>query len=163
MIWLDYAIAGVVSVASVIGTLKGYNQQAFSLVAACLALLVGLGFSHDLAYLFPPAFKDPAAKLAAAFIALYALTVFIAAIIRLLLGNVLKSTPPKLLHRFGGLCLGLLRGGLWATIIVILAGLSVLPQSPWWHRTQFVPPFQTLALWLKDHLPSVLLENIHYR
>jgi membrane protein required for colicin V production len=56
-----------------------------------------------------------------------------------------------------------LRGGLWATIIVILAGLSVLPQSPWWHRTQFVPPFQTLALWLKDHLPSVLLENIHYR
>ncbi len=163
MIWIDYAIAGAVGTASVIGTVKGYNQQTFALLVAFIALMVGLGFSRDLAYFLPPSIKDSSAKLATAFVALYALTSVVGAVIRLLLGKLLKSTRPAPLERIGGLGLGILRGGIWATAIIILAGLSVLPHSPWWNQTKLVPPFQTIALWLKEHIPSGLLEKINYR
>jgi membrane protein required for colicin V production len=163
MIWIDLAIAGLVGLSSIVGTIKGYSQQAFSLLVTFIALVVGLDFSHELAYLLPASIKDPAAKLATAFIALYALTLTLGVTVRLLLGSLLKSTRLNLLDRLGGTFLGLLRGGVWVIASVILAGLSVLPQSPSWKKAQFLPPFQTTAIWLKEHIPSDLLETIRYR
>lgn len=81
----------------------------------------------------------------------------------MLLGNLLKSTPLTLVDRSGGMVLGMMLGCIWVTAIVIMAGLSVLPHSPWWHKANLLPPFQTIALWLQAHFPSDLLENIRYR
>lgn len=163
MIWIDLAIAGLVALSSIVGTIKGYSQQAFSLLVAFIALIVGLDFSRELAHLLPASIKDPAAKLAIAFIALYALTLILGVAVRLLLGSLLKSTQLNMLDRMGGTFLGLLRGGIWVIASVILAGLSVLPQSPSWKKAQLLPPFQTTAIWLKEHIPSDLLETIRYR
>lgn len=163
MIWIDYTIIGLGVISSTVGLFKGYSQLAFSLLSAFVALWVGIGFSRELAYWLPASIKDPALKLATAFIALYLLTVLLGEIIRLLMGRMLKPSPSNWLDRLGGLLLGLLRGGIWVTAMVILAGLSVLPQAPWWHQAKLLPPFQTTAVWLQDHIPSALLENIHYR
>jgi membrane protein required for colicin V production len=163
MIWIDLTIAGLFTFSSIVGAVKGYSQQAFSLLVAFVALIVSLHFSRELAYLLPASIKDPAAKLASAFVALFALTQLLGVAVRLVLGPLLKSTQLSLFDRLGGTILGVFRGGIWVVAAVILAGLSVLPQSPSWKKAYLLPPFQTTAIWLKEHIPSDLLETIRYR
>lgn len=163
MIWVDYTIAGMVTISSGIGLYRGYKHQAFSVLCELVGLMVGLGFSRELSYLIPLSIKDPQAKLAIAFISLYFLTMLLGKAIRMVLGELLNTSKLTLLDRSGGFIMGLLLGGIWITALVILAGLSVLPHSPWWPNAKLLPLFQTIAIWLKAHFPSYLLENTHYR
>ena len=163
MIWVDYTITGMGVISSSIGLYRGYKHQAFSVLCGLVGLLVGLGFSRELSYLIPLPTKDPQAKLAIAFISLYFLTLLLGKAIRMLLGELLDKPQLTWLDRSGGFIMGLLLGGIWITSLVILAGLSVLPHSPWWPDAKLLPPFQSIAIWLKAHFPSYLLENTHYR
>lgn len=163
MIWIDYALSALLALSAFLGALRGYKLQFFFLVCGLAALLVGLGFSRDLAYFLPSSIKDPNARLAVAFVCLYVMTTLLGRVIQIVLGNILNGAALGWPDRIGGLALGLLQGGLWLTAIVILAGLSVLPASPWWPKATLLPPFQTIALWFQKHVPSDLLDTIHYR
>lgn len=163
MIWIDYVLTGLIALSAIAGLLTGIKQQSFSLGCWLIAAGVGFGFSREFTFLLPVSITDPAARLAAGFVVLCVATVLLGAIIGKLLGEVIISTRLTLLDRLGGIILGITHGGLWITLIVIVAGLSVLPYSPWWHKAKLLPPFQTIALWLHQHFPSYLLENIHYR
>ena len=48
-------------------------------------------------------------------------------------------------------------------VLVMLAGLTSLPNDLWWKESKLLPPFQISAIWLRDHIPSGLAEYIHYR
>lgn len=156
-------MAGLVAITAIVGAIRGYSQQAFFLLCGFIALFVGLGFSREMAFFLPPSIKGNAARLAVAFIALYLITVLLGRVIRFLLGKLLKNSQLTLLDRFGGMFLGMVQACVLLTAIVILAGLSDLPHSPWWKEAKFLPPFQTIALWLQGHVPSDLLDTVHYR
>ena len=47
MIWVDYAIIGLILISSVIGLLRGFIREAFSLVIWVIAIWVGLTFSRE--------------------------------------------------------------------------------------------------------------------
>jgi membrane protein required for colicin V production len=162
MLWIDYAIVGLVCLGLAAGAITGLSLQVFSLLCWIVASAVGFGFSHELAFFLKPSVTDPAARLAAAFVLLNLLTVFLGIVISLLLGGWLKHRQLTLFDRLGGLILGAVHGGVWVTLIVILAGLSVLPHSPWWQKAQLLSPFQAIALWLHEHFPADVLENIRY-
>jgi len=65
--------------------------------------------------------------------------------------------------RLLGLVFGFIRGAVLVCVLVILAGLTPLPQDTWWKQSRLLPPFQSLALWLKDRMPSNLTGYINYR
>ena len=46
--------------------------------------------------------------------------------------------------------------------MVLLAGLTSLPQDPWWRQALLLEHFQDVALWLRSFLPVNIAENIHY-
>jgi len=156
-------MAGVVAITAIVGAIRGYSQQAFFLLCGIIALFIGLSFSRELAYFLPPSIKGNALRLACGFMVLFLITVILGRIIRYLLGKLLKNSQLTLLERFGGMLLGVMQGSIWLTAIVILAGLSDLPHSPWWKEAKILPAFQIIALWLKDHVPSDLLDTVHYR
>jgi uncharacterized membrane protein required for colicin V production len=47
-------------------------------------------------------------------------------------------------------------------ILVLLAGLTRLPQDPLWHQSILIPYFQELALWLKDLLPPEVADKFQF-
>jgi membrane protein required for colicin V production len=47
-------------------------------------------------------------------------------------------------------------------VLVLLAGLTTLPQDPWWSESVLLRHFQDLALWLRSFLPPDVAGNIHY-
>jgi membrane protein required for colicin V production len=162
MIWIDFSIIALLGINLFVGLFKGLNQQAFALFASIIAVLVGNYFSKDFAVFLKTAIPDPIGRMAIAFIALWLITQMVASIVSLLLSALLKKNKLSVLDRLGGMLLGTLRGSILVTMMILLAGLSVLPKTPWWKASKLIPPFQSAAVWICDTIPSDLTKNIHY-
>ncbi len=163
MIWIDFAIIGLLCITLIAGLLKGFSQQIYSLFCWLLAVAVGSNFSHEFSMFLKPSLSDPSALMAASFVALSLITLTVGGLIHFLLGELIKKSGLTLAERLGGMVFGIGHGVLFVVVLVMLAGLSVLPHSPWWKKSKMIPPFQAIVLGLHAHLPSDLTKNVHYR
>ena len=162
MIWIDYAIIGLILISSIIGLVRGFIREAFSLVLWVFAIWVGLTFSRDFSSFLEGLISYPSARIAAAFAVLFFLTLIMGAIISYLLGELVKKTGLTGSDRFAGMIFGIVRGLVVVAIIIMLAGLTPLPEDSWWKESLLIPPFQSLAVWLHDHIPSGLAGYVKY-
>jgi len=160
MIWIDFAIIGLIFITLIAGLLRGFRQEAFSLIVWLLAVWIGLSFSRDFSALLQTSVTHPAARIAASFTALLLLTLVIGGLIGFLLG--VNQNSLSIIARMGGMMLGVVHGMIVVTIVIMLAGLTPLPDDPWWKESKLLPPFQSVAMWLRDHIPSGMAEYIHY-
>ena len=138
-------------------------REAFALATWIAAIWVGMNYSHDLSPLLENKISLPAVRLAIAFAALFFATLLLGSLINLLLTQLLNKTGLTVSDRLLGLVFGVIRGAVFVCILVILAGLTPLPQETWWKQSKLLPPFQSLALWLKERMPSNWTAYINYR
>jgi len=163
MIWIDYAIIGLISISLIVGLFRGLISEAFALVSWGVAFWVGLTFSTPFAALLENSITDPSARIAAAFIALFILTLVLGAIINKLLSVLIDKTGLTGTDRIAGMVFGIVRGMFLVVILVMLAGLTLLPESAWWKESQLIPVFQSLAVWLKAHMPEGMASYLNYQ
>jgi len=162
LIWIDYAIIGLVFISSIIGLVRGFIREAFSLVLWVVAIWVGLTFSRDFSSFLDGIISYPSARIATAFAVLFVITLILGAIISFLLGELVKRTGLTGSDRFAGMIFGIARGFVVVAIIIMLAGLTPLPEDSWWKESALIPPFQSLAIWLNDLIPSGLAGYVKY-
>ncbi|MDD5410895.1 MAG: CvpA family protein [Methylobacter sp.] len=163
MIWIDFAIIGLLSISLIMGLLHGFIKEMFSLGFWLLAVGVGLSFSRDLSGFLASDISSPAARIAASFVILFVITLILGSLISVLLGALVKKTGLTFSERIGGLIFGVALGMVVVTVIVVLAGFTSLPKDAWWTESKLIPPFQLLAVWLRDHIPSGMAEFVNYR
>ena len=87
MIWIDYAIIGLLAVSLIIGLLRGFKLEVFSLAVWLLGTVIGLSFSREFSVFLEPSISQPLPKLAAAFGCLFLITLVVGGLIRMLLGD----------------------------------------------------------------------------
>lgn len=162
MIWIDYTIVGLVLISSVIGLLRGFIKEAFSLVIWIVAIWIGLTFSREFAVFLEEWVDYPSARIAIAFALLFLVTLILGALISYLLGELVRRTGLTGSDRFAGMIFGIARGLVVVSIAVMLAGLTPLPEDSWWKESMLIPPFQSLAVWLRDQIPSGLAGYVNY-
>ena len=162
MIWIDYTIIGLILISSVIGLLRGLIREAFSLVIWVVAIWVGLTFSREFSGFLEGMIDYPSARIAAAFAVLFFITLILGSLISYLLGELVKKTGLTGSDRFAGMIFGIARGLVVVAIIIMLAGLTPLPEDSWWKESVLIPPFQALAVWLRDHIPSGMAGYVNY-
>ncbi len=162
MIWIDYTIIGLIVISSIIGLLRGFIREAFSLIIWVIALWVGLTFSREFSAFLETVISYPSARIAASFAILFFATLILGAMISYLLGELVKKTGLTGSDRFAGMIFGIARGLVVVAIIVMLAGLTPLPEDSWWKESVLIPPFQSLAIWLRDHIPSSMAGYVNY-
>lgn len=163
MIWIDFTLIGLVFVFFVIGLLRGFIKEVFSLAFWILASWVSLNFSREFSGFLESTISHPSARIFASFVALFAITLSLGGLIGFLLSVLSKNTGLSFMDRFGGMVFGVVRGMIVVTVVVMLAGLTPLPKDSWWTESALIPPFQTLAVWLRDHISSGMAEYISYR
>lgn len=162
MIWIDYAIIGLISISLIIGLFRGLIREAFALFTWGIAFWVGLTFSTPFATFLESSITNPSARIAAAFITLFLLTLILGAIINKLLSVLIDKTGLTGTDRVAGLIFGIARGVFFIVILVMLSGLTPLPESSWWKESQLLPMFQSLAVWLKLHIPDDMASYLNY-
>lgn len=161
MIWIDYAIIGLITVSLIIGLLRGLIKEAFSLITWILAIWIGLTYGRGLAAFLEAYISHPSARIAAAFAILFFLTLILGGLIGYLLGELVRKTGLTGTDRFAGMLFGIARGMLVVTLLVMLAGMTPLPEDPWWKESILIPPFQSLAVWLQDNLPADMANYVN--
>jgi membrane protein required for colicin V production len=75
----------------------------------------------------------------------------------------LKASGLRPLDRVLGALFGVARGALVVLVLVLLAGLTPLPQQQWWRQALFAPPLETAVLAVMPWLPPELAKRIRYR
>ncbi|MDD4914469.1 MAG: CvpA family protein [Methylococcales bacterium] len=159
---VDYSIAGMLAFSAIFGFLRGFIQEAVSLLVWLAALWVCTQYSQDASTLLQDKITIQPVRLAVACALLFFATLFIGSLINsLLLQIAIKGLSDG--ERLLGLTCGLLRGWLLIFVLVLLAGATHLPEEAWWKQSQLLPPFQSMAIWLKDHIPPNLAAYINYR
>jgi membrane protein required for colicin V production len=162
MIWIDYSIIGVIVISLLIGIARGFIKEVLALTTWGVAIWVGINFSRQFAVFLEAQIPQPSARIAAAFGILVVATLILGALIAFLLNELVKKTGLSGTDRFIGMFFGIARGVLVVSILVLFAGLTPLPEDPWWKESQLIPHFQKLALWLRNYIPSGLAGQINY-
>jgi len=162
MNWVDLILIGIIGVSLVISLVRGFVREAFSLAAWVVAFWISWAFFRELAVHLEPWVSVPSLRLALAFAALMLVTLILGAMVNFLISQLVEKTGLTGTDRLLGMFFGVARGALLVAILVLLAGLTPIPNDPWWQESQLIPYFQDLAVWLRSFLPVDVAEMFNY-
>ena len=161
MNWLDYVIIGVIALSVIISVFRGFVREALALLVWAIAIWVGWAFFRDLAERL--LWIDlPSLRLAVALGILIVGTLVIGGLVTFLVGELVDRTGLSGTDRLLGTVFGAARGILLVAVLVLIGGLTPLPQDPWWNESQLVGYFEEMAIWLRDLLPSDVAEHFTF-
>jgi len=156
MLWIDYIIIGIISISLIVGLFRGFIKEALALTIWAIAVWASFSFSSELSDLFIDVIAEQSLRIALAGLLIFICILVIGALINYLLGALVDKTGLTGTDRMLGLLFGIARGGIIITLLVMLAGLTPLPKETWWKQSLLIPHFQSMAIWLRSHLPDNL-------
>lgn len=162
MIWVDIVIPGVIVVSALFSLMRGFVREALSLIGWLAAFWVALSFSGSLAQEFLMSIGLPSVRMVVAFTLLFVVTLVLTAIVNRLAGQLVRHTGLSGTDRMIGMVFGIARGVVLVAVMVLLAGMTTLPQAPWWHESQLIGIFQQLALWLQHNVAPDIAGSLGY-
>ncbi|RCX32171.1 CvpA family protein [Thioalbus denitrificans] len=160
MNWVDFVILGILLVSTLISLVRGFAREALSLLVWAAAFWVAITYSESLEALFVDHINTPSVRLALAFFALFLATLVAGGLVNFLIGQLVDKTGLSGTDRVLGMVFGAARGVAVVALLVLLAGLTPLPQDPWWQDSMLLPHFQMLAIWIREFLPPDIGGNI---
>lgn len=152
MVWVDYLIPAVIVTSAVFSLMRGFVREALSLIGWIAAFWIALRFSNSLAELFLVSISVPSLRMVVAFTILFILTLILSALINHLAGDLVQKTGLTNTDRMIGVIFGVARGGVVVSMLVLLAGLTTIPQDPWWEESVLIGHFQEFAIYLRTNV-----------
>lgn len=162
MTWLDYAVVGVFAVSLVVGAWRGLVREVLSILGWVIAFLAANLLAGPLGPAMPQAIPTPELRVAAAYGAVFLVSLIATALVSLLLSKIVKATGLGGVDRMLGVLFGAARGVLIIVVAALLAGLSSAPRQPFWRDSASGPLLAHAAQALKPLLPQTFAERLHY-
>ena len=162
MNWVDYSILAIIGVSVLISLWRGFTKEALSLAGWVVAAWVALTFADKLQVLLEPHITVPSLRLMVAFAILFIATLFLAGLVNYLAVQVIKKTGLSGTDRMVGILFGVARGCVVVAVLVLVGGMTPMPQDPWWNQSQLLHYFQDMAIWLRQFLPVDIAKSIQY-
>lgn len=160
--WADIVILAVIGVSALISVFRGFLREVLSLLAWVLAFWMALTFTPLVAPWFEGLVEVPSIRFILAFAALFVMTLLGVSLIGYLIVKLMGKTGLTGTDRILGLLFGIARGGVIVLLLVLLAGLTRVPQDPWWQQARLLLHFQQAAVWTRGYLPASVAEHISY-
>lgn len=163
MTQFDYIVLVVVMLSVLLGWWRGLVYEVLSLLSWVTSYFVAKSWAAEVAPYMPEVLESEALKSAAAFIAVFVTTLILCGIAAWALNKLIKS--------FGldwrtdgvlGALFGFLRGWMLVLVVVLLAGLTKLPQTPVWQDALLSKPLQNVALLARDLLPDEMAKRVSF-
>jgi len=159
MNWADYVIVAIVVFSAIVGLIRGFVREAFSLVTWIGAFAVAVIFASAGATLIARWVPGEQLRLVLAFAALFALTLLVGIAAGHFASLMVERAELGRADRGIGLFFGIARGYVAVAALVVAASFSHLPQSGWWQHSSLIPFTRPVAAWIARHLPSSELQQ----
>lgn len=160
--WADLVIVAIIGISALISLLRGFLREVLSLLAWVLAFWVALSFTQRVAPWLEPYVEVPSVRLILGFAVLFVITLLSVSLIGHIIVKLVGKTGLTGTDRMLGLLFGMARGGIVVLLLVLMAGLTQIPQDPWWRQASLLAHFQRAAVGVKGYLPESIAEYIRY-
>jgi len=156
--YTDYAVLGIIAISILVGVIRGFIKEAFSLAVWAAAFLVAFQYSGALALQLENHIELPSARTALAFSGLFLVVLLIGGLLTFLIGKLVEKTGLSGTDRLLGGVFGSIRGLFLVIALMLVAGLTPVPQDPWWQSSRSIQSLLPLAEWSAQFLPDYILE-----
>jgi len=158
----DYAVLSVLGLSALIAVIRGFVREVLSLGSWAAAIAAGWWLSERVAPMLPLSIPGESLRLLAAFLLVAGVTLLAMVLLSLALVELVRAIGLGFADRVLGLAFGLARGLLLVLTLVLLAGLTRLPEHPAWRDAMLSPPLEVLAIAVKPWLPTEIARRIRY-
>lgn len=162
MIWPDYFLLAIIAISSLLSLWRGFFKEALSVITWVVALSVAILYFKPMGDLLSGLISSPTVRNITGFALLFICVLILGGILNYLVSQLVSKTGLTGTDRALGIIFGLLRGVVIGALIVMLAGLTTLPQEQWWLDSRLISYFQDLALWIRSFLPDSVAQHISY-
>ncbi len=150
MNWFDLIIIAIILISALISLVRGFITLASWLVAGFIAFR----YFTPLASLLEPYIESPTLRTGIGFSILFVFTLLVGAAVNFMASQMVTKTGLSGTDKSLGVVFGIARGVLIVTMLVLLAGLSPMPNEAWWQESALVEYFASIAVWIKEILPQ---------
>lgn len=160
MTGFDFAVIAILLVSLLFGLWRGLVYEVLSLMGWPIAFVLSKLFAGNVAPMMPGAQETMRITLAYAVVFVAALIVW--GVLAWLASRLVKVAGLGWLDRLLGGLFGVLRGVLVMLVLVWLAGLTHIPEQPFWRTAQTSKTAEDAALLAKVWLPDNVARRIRY-
>lgn len=160
MEYADYAVLGIIAASMLVGAVRGFVKEAFSLLVWAAAFLVSFQYSGDLALQLEGHIELPSARTALAFAGLFLSVLLVGGLLTFLVGKLVEKTGLNGTDRLLGGVFGGFRGLILVLVLMLVAGLTPVLQDRWWQQSRTIQSLMPLAEWAAQFLPDYILEHL---
>lgn len=162
MEWPDYAIIAIIAASILVGALRGFIKEVFSLLVWAAAFLVAYHFAGDIADLMVDQVTLPSARTAMGFAGLFIVVLLLGGLMNYLLGKLVETTGLSGTDRLLGSLFGAARGLALVVAVLLVAGFTPIPKDPWWQESGLIARMMPLVEWSQGFLPEEVSEHLDF-
>ena len=154
MAWIDLVIIAVIALSALISLIRGFVKESISLVTWVVAGLLALRYYGPMADLLEPFINSVTLRQWIGGGILFVATLIVGAIVNFIVSQLVSKTGLSGTDKTLGIIFGGARGVLIVTMVVLLAGLTPMPEASWWQDSVMIEFFQQLAEWVRGVIPA---------
>jgi len=158
--WPDYLILATIAISILVGALRGFVKEAFSLAVWAIAFVVAFQFSAPIATWMESSITLPSARTALAFAGLFVMVLLLGGLCTYLVSQLVQKTGLSGTDRMLGGIFGVARGVILVVMLILVAGFTPVPKDPWWSESRTIQAMMPLADWSASLLPETVREHL---
>lgn len=160
MTGFDFAVIGILLVSLLLGLWRGLVYALLSLLGWPLAFFLSKMFAADVAALMP--IKQETTRIGVAYALVFIAVLIVWSVLVWLLSKLVKAIGLGWLDSVLGGLFGVVRGAMVILALVWLAGLTQMPEQPFWREARASRTAEDAALLTKSWLPDGIAQRIRY-
>ena len=151
---LDWIFVAVLVISLLVGAWRGLVYELLSLANWVAAFVLAQWFAPDVAHYLPLTSTTEVVRYAAGFVLVFVAALFAGGMVAFVVRKLVAAVGLRPVDRVLGSAFGLVRGGVLLLALTVVAGMTPIVKSPWWHESSG-PAVATVVLkGLKPVLPE---------
>lgn len=162
MTLFDYVVLGILGVSVLLSLMRGFVREALGLASWVVALFVARSYAVTVAHMLPNAIPNDSLRMLAGFVLVFLATLLVTSLLTIFLSEVVKKMGLSVMDRGLGAIFGIIRGVLIVGVLVMLGGLTSLPQRPEWRDAMLSGPLEAMVTKVSPWLPQDLTKHLKF-
>lgn len=158
----DFVVLIIFTISVLLSIVRGIVRESLSLVGWIVAYMAAKIFAKDFVTVLPLSITDESLRMVISFSAIFLSVLIVMSMVTLLASALIRTVGLGSVDRFLGALFGFARGLLVVLLLVLSAGLTTLPQEPFWQKALLSKSLETGVIMIMPWLPQGLSRRVNY-
>ncbi len=158
----DYVVLGIFFISIILSIMRGVVREVLSIAGWVIAFVAAGSYAADFKPLLPSEVAGESLRIIVSFIVLFLSVLLITGLLTMLLSTLIKGVGLGFIDRLLGSVFGFLRALVIVMVLVLIAGLTALPQQSFWQQATLSHPLEVIAAKVTQWWPNDLSKRITY-